>query len=204
MNRYLKHLKDAINKLDGTDPKRDYRLLNQIDDKMFLHEYKWELERMDFSLDEDGKGFRHIAGEVRKYLESVYGDGSIFSSLEKGRLMQMWCSNKDENECLEIFMVRTPRRQFKIGICAYRKGFKSAMFYANMYGKKKLLEFHKPSTRGDVLSAIVSNLPGFRRTEDNYYLMTLPAVSNMAEFKKIIFPKFKSAYKAMSELSKDW
>ena len=36
MNMYLKHLKDAINKLDGTNPKKDYRLLNQIEDKMFF------------------------------------------------------------------------------------------------------------------------------------------------------------------------
>ena len=203
MNKYLKHLKDAINKLDGTNPKKDYRLLNQIDDKMLLHEYKWELERMDFSLDEESKGFRHIVRYVRYYVEDTFED-TLFADTDKYRLMQMWCSSKDENECIEFFMVRTPRRQFKIGVCAYRKGFKSAIFYANMFGKKKLLEFHKQSSRGDVLSSIISKVSGFRKSEENFYLLTLPAVSSMAEFKKQIFPKFKSVYEAMRELSKDW
>ena len=203
MNRHLKQLKDAINKLDGTNPKKEYRLLEQMDDKMLLLEYKWELQKMDFSLDEEGKGFRHIVSYIRNYVENEFGD-RIFADTSKYRLMQMWCSDKDKDECLEIFLLRTPRQQFKIGICAYRKGFESAIYYANMYGKKKLLEFHKPSKRGDVLSSIVSKLPGFRKAEENYYLLTLSAVSSMAEFKKKIFPKFKSAYEAMHELSKDW
>ncbi|MDD6337788.1 MAG: hypothetical protein PUC15_05305 [Lentisphaeria bacterium] len=203
MNRYLKQLKDAINKLDGTNPKKEYRLLEQMDDKMLLLEYKWELEKMDFSLDEEGKGFRHIVSYIRNYVENEFGD-RIFADTDKYRLMQMWSSDKDKDECLEIFLLRTPRQQFKIGICAYRKGFESAIYYANMYGKKKLLEFHKPSKRGDVLSSIVSKLPGFRKAEENYYLLTLSAVSSMAEFKKTIFPKFKSAYEAMHELSKNW
>ena len=203
MNRHLKQLKDAINKLDGTNPRKDYRIIEFLEEEALLIQYQFELEKMDFSLDEDSGGFRHITRFVRKYIEDVFGD-RLFSSIDKYRLMQMWCSDKDKDECLEIFLLRTPRQQFKIGICAYRKGFESAIYYANMYGKKKLLEFHKPSKRGDVLSSIVSKLPGFRKAEENYFLMTLPAVSSMAEFKKRIFPKFKAAYEALHELSKNW
>ena len=203
MNKYLKRLKDAVNKLDGTNPKKDYRLLEQMDDKMLLFEYKCELEKMDFSLDEESGGFRYIARYVRKIIEDMYGDW-VFVSTDKYYLGTAWYSEKDKNECLEIFMVRTPRRQYKIGVCAYRKGFEIAMSYVGMFGKKKLLEFHKPSTRGDVLSPVISKLPGFRKSEENFYLLTLPAVSSMDEFKKTIFPKFKSAYDVMHELSKDW
>lgn len=201
MNIYLKRIKDIVNKLDGTNPKRDYHLLEQMDDKMLLYEYECELEKMDFSLDEESKGFRHIVRYIRSYVEDVFGD-MIFADTDKYRLMQMWCSNKDENECLEIFMIRTSRQRFKIGVCAYRKGFKSALFYANMYGKKKLLEFHKASKRGDVLSPVISKLPCFRKSEENFYVLTLPAPSSMDEFKKQIFPKFKAAYLVLYQLNK--
>ena len=202
MNKYLKQLKDVINKLDGTDPKRDYRLLDQMDDKMLLYKYACELEKMDFSLDKESGGFRHIAYYVRKHIHDKFDD-HVFVEPDKYRLETVWNSDKDENECLEIFMVRK-NNKFKIGICAYRKGFEIAGPYVMMYGRKKLLEFHKSSSRGDVLTRVVSKLPGFRKTEENFYLLTLPSVFSMAEFKKHIFPKFKSAYEAMRELSKAW
>ena len=203
MNRYLKSIKDTVDKLDGTHPKKEYRLLEQMEEKLLLYEYQCALEKMDFSLDKESKGFRHIVRYVRDRIEDLFGE-NIFASTDKYRLMQMWISSKDKNECLEIFMVRTSPRQYKIGVCAYKKGFESAIYYANMYGRKKLLEFHKSSTRGDVLSPLVSKLPGFRKSEDNFYLLTLPAPSSMSEFKKNIFPKFKAAYESMRELSTDW
>ena len=130
-------------------------------------------------------------------------DDRVFIEPDKYRLHSRWCSEKDKNECLEIFMVKK-NNKFILGVCAYRKGFEIAGPYVDMYGRKKLLEFHRPSTRGDVLSPIVSKLSGFRKSEENFYLLTLPAVSSMAEFKKQIFPQFKSVYEAMRELSKDW
>lgn len=202
MNRYLKHLKDVINKLDGTNPKKDYRLIEKSDIDILIYQYQCELEKMDFSLDKESGGFRHIAYYVQKYMRSMFDD-HIFIEPDKRRLETRWSSNTDDNERLEIFMVKR-NNKFKIGVCAYRKGFEIAGSYVVMFGKKKLLEFHKPSKRGDILSPIASKVPGFKKSEENFYLLTLPAVSNMAEFKKQIFPKFKSAYEFMHELSKNW
>ena len=82
MNRHLKQLKDAINKLDGTDPKRDYRLLEKSDVDMLIYRYQRELEKMDFSLDKESRGFRHIAYFVQKYIHNMFDD-HIYNDAEK-------------------------------------------------------------------------------------------------------------------------
>ena len=202
MNRYLKSIKDTVNKLDGTDPKRDYHLLEQMDDKILIYKCQCELEKMDFSLDKECGGFKYVAYYVQKRIRDIFDD-HIFIEPDKFRLETRWSSDKDDNERLEIFMVKK-NNKFKIGVCAYRKGFEIAGSYVVMFGRKKLLEFHKPSTRGAVLSPVISKLPGFRKSEENFYLLTLPAPSCMSEFKKQIFPKFKAAYETMRELSERW
>lgn len=196
MNRYLKNIKDTVNKLDSDNARTDYRYLQRMKDQ--IQQYELELYKKDFSIDWQF-GFMDICFFVEQELENIFFE---FQD-KKYRLHSRWISDKDKNECLEIFMVKKGNK-FKIGACAYRKGFEIAGPYVVMYGRKKLLEFHKPSTRGDILSPVISKLPGFRKSEDNFYLLTLPAPSGMDEFKKQIFPKFKAAYETMSELSKDW
>ena len=196
MNRHLKQLKDTIDRLDGTNPKKEYRYLQQMKDQ--IQKYELELYKKDFSID-----WQFSFMDIGFFVKHEFDDISFEFQYEKYRLHSRWCSEKDKNECLETFMVKKGNL-FKIGVCAYRKGFEIAGPYVVMFGRKKLLEFHRPSTRGDVLSAVISKLPGFRKSEDNFYILTLPAPSSMSEFKKNIFPKFKAAYDAMSELSKNW
>ena len=196
MNRHLKQLKDTIDRLDGTNPKKGYRYLQQMKDQ--IQKYELELYKKDFSID-----WQFSFMDIGFFVKHEFDDISFEFQYEKYRLHSRWCSEKDKNECLETFMVKKGNL-FKIGVCAYRKGFEIAGPYVVMFGRKKLLEFHRPSTRGDVLSAVISKLPGFRKSEDNFYILTLPAPSSMSEFKKNIFPKFKAAYDAMSELSKNW
>ena len=196
MNRHLKQLKETINKLNGINPKKDYRHLQRM--KNQIEKYELELYKKDLSI--DGQfGFMDIGFFVKHEFDDI----SFEFQFEKYRLHSRWRSEKDKNECLEIFMVKK-KNKFILGVCAYRKGVEIAGPYVNMYGRKKLLEFHRPSQRGDVLSPVASKFPGFRKSEDNFYLLTLPAPASMSEFKKQIFPKFKAAYETMSELSKDW
>ena len=194
MNRYLKRIKDTVNKLDGDNAKQDYRYLQKL--KNQIEKYELELYKKDFSIDWCF-GFMDIGFLVKHELDNIFFE---FHN-QKYRLHSRWCSSKDKNECLEVFMVKKGNK-FKIGVCAYRKGFEIAGPYVVMYGRKKMLEFHRASQRGNVLSPVISKLPGFRKAEDNFYILTLPAPSGMDEFKKQIFPKFKAAYLALYQLDK--
>ena len=200
MNKQLNRIKDLVSKLDGTNPRKEYRILDQMQEETLLLQYQYELEKMDFSLDKENGGFLHVSRYVRKYIDDTFDDW-IWADIDKNRLGQVWISKEDKNECLEVFMIMTARRKIKIGICAYKKRFEIAACYANMYGKKKMLEFHKASARGDVLSSVISKLSGFRKEEDNLFVLTLPPVSNMSGFKKNVFPKFKEAYLSVHQLS---
>ena len=165
-----------------------------------LLQYQYELEKMDFSLDKENGGFLHVSRYVRKYMDDTFDDW-IWVDIDKNHLGQVWISKEDKNECLEVFMIMTARRKIKIGICAYKKRFEIAACYANMYGKQKMLEFHKASTRGDVLFPVISKLSGFRKEEDNLYVLMLPPASNMSDFKKNVFPKIKETYLSVRQLS---
>ena len=99
MNKYLKRIKDTVNKLNGTNPKKEYRLLDQIQEGTLLIRYQYELEKMDFSLDKESRGFQHIARYVRKMIKDTFGDW-IFVSIDKYYLGAMWCSEKDKNDNL--------------------------------------------------------------------------------------------------------
>lgn len=202
MNRQLKRIKDLVSKLDGTNPRKEYRILDQMQEGTLLLQYQYELEKMDFSLDKENGGFLHISRYVRKYIDDTFDDW-IWVDNDKYRLGQVWISKEDKDECLEVFMVRIPQRKFKIGICAYKKRFEIAACYANMYGRKKMLEFHRASTRGDILSPVISKLSDFRKEEDDFYVLTLPPASNMSDFKKNVFPNFKEAYLSIHQLAEN-
>ena len=194
MNRHLKRIKDIAQHLNGEKAKNDYRYLQLMKDQ--IEQYEQVLYKKDFSIDWQF-GFMDIGFYVKHEFENIFFQ---FQD-EKYRLHSRWCSEKDKNECLEIFMVKQ-KNKFKIGVCAYRKGFEIAGPYVNMYGRKKMLEFHKPSKRGNVLSTVISKLPGFRKVEENFYVLALTAPSSMSEFKKSVFPLFKSAYLSLCQLDK--
>jgi len=206
MSRKLASLKMISEKLSGIPFGKEYRILQQLKEK--IDEYEKEIILKNFLLDYDV-----ALDEVSMAL--CINDTPMFHRYKTFYLVAPPLEfSKDLNDEVEVFAVLPPRKRITIGVCVYEKKEKNLATdsfqdknFVSQYGKIKLVECEwcNPSPkRNEELSKFIHLIEksiklSFRKEEDGLYTTTLPYVNSFNEFKKQLMPKIKSIFDILAK-----